>query len=236
MNKAVDLPGVLMSFQETWSPRAVATLNDYDTRVVKIESEFTRHNETPMVSSVPPCSNMLRRPRLQLPVHWRAGRSSMAERSASARSAAVSSTMLVVRAVVVVAPVVAAVLAVLIAVPPRAGAASHGLQSTVLWQTSADGTDYVLREITIAPGGSTGWHWHDGRLYGVIKQGALTHNMSDSSIDGIYQTGDSIAEPSGADHVHIGRNLGSTPLVMQVLYINPAGSPLSEDAPDPGCS
>ena len=236
VNKAVDLPGVLMSFQETWSPRAVAIRNDYDARVVKTGGEFTCHNETPMVSSPAPGLNVLRRPRLRLPVHWRAGRSSMAERAATARSAGVSSTMLVVRAVVVVAPVVAAVLAVLIAVPPPAGAAAgHGVEATVLWQTSADGTDYVLREITIAPGGSTGWHWHDGRLYGVIKQGALTHNMSDCSIDGIYQTGDSIAEPSGADHVHIGRNLGATPLVMQVLYINPPGSPLSEDAPDPGC-
>jgi quercetin dioxygenase-like cupin family protein len=140
--------------------------------------------------------------------------------------------VLAVRGVVVVA----AVFAVWLAVPSRAGAAAgDGVQSTVVWQTSADGTDYVFREITIAPGGSTGWHWHDGRLYGVIKQGALTHNMSDCSIDGIYQVGESIAEPSGADYVHIGRNLGSTSLVMQVLYIDPAGSPLSEDAPDPGC-
>jgi quercetin dioxygenase-like cupin family protein len=140
------------------------------------------------------------------------------------------------RAVVVVAAVVAAVPAVSIAVPSPAGAATgHGVQGTVLWQTSADGTDFVFREITIAPGGSTGWHWHQGRLYGVIKQGTLTHTMSDCSIDGIYQAGDSVAEPSGADYVHIGRNLGSTPLVMQVLYIDPAGSALSEDAPDPGC-
>jgi quercetin dioxygenase-like cupin family protein len=84
-------------------------------------------------------------------------------------------------------------------------------------------------------GASTGWHWHDGRLYGVIKQGTLTHTMAVCSIDGIYQPGDSVAEPSGADHVHIGRNLGSTPVVMQVLYIDPAGSPLSQDVPDPGC-
>jgi quercetin dioxygenase-like cupin family protein len=140
------------------------------------------------------------------------------------------------RAVVVVAAVVAAVLAVSIAVPSRAGAsAGHDVQGTVLWQTSADDTDFVFREITIAPGGSTGWHWHQGRLYGVVEHGTLTHNMSDCSIDGIYQVGESIAEPSGADHVHIGRNLGSTPLVMQVLYVDPAGSPLSEDAPDPGC-
>jgi len=183
-----------------------------------------------MVSSLAPGSNMLRRPRLRLRVPSRVGLSSTASPAAAATRASKSSTVLALRAVVVIAAGIAAVLAVLIAVSPRAGAAAgHGVHATVLWQTSADGTDYLLREI------STGWHWHDGRLYGVIKQGALTHNMSDCSIDGIYQTGDSIAEPSGADHVHIGRNLGSTPLVMQVLYINPAGSPLSEDAPDPGC-
>jgi len=233
INKVVDLSRVLMSFQETGSPRTVATLNAHDIRVAK--GEFARHNKTPIVSSLAPGSNMLRRPRLRLRVTSRAGLSSTASPAAAATRVSKSSTVLALRAVVVVAAVVAAVLASAIAIPPRAGAAGHGVQSNVLWQTSADGTDYVLREITIAPGGSTGWHWHHGRLYGVIKQGTLTHNMSDCSIDGIYQTGDSIAEPSGADHVHIGRNLGSTPLVMQVLYINPAGSPLSEDAPDPGC-
>jgi hypothetical protein len=35
--------------------------------------------------------------------------------------------------------------------------------------------------------------------------------------------------------VHIGRNLGSTAVILDVLYVDPAGSPLSEDAPNPGC-
>jgi quercetin dioxygenase-like cupin family protein len=155
-----------------------------------------------------------------------------AKRPAATTSAAQKSTALAVRCVVVVATV----LAVSTAVPLRAGATTgDGVQAKVLWQTSAEGIDYVLREIMIAPGGSTGWHWHDGRLYGVIRQGTLTHNMADCSIDGIYQAGDSITGPGGADHVHIGRNLGTTPLVIQVLYVDPAGSPLSEDEPDPGC-
>ena len=123
-----------------------------------------------------------------------------------------------------------------IAAPATASAtAADGVSATVLWQRTEDGTDYVFREITIAPGGSTGWHWHDGRLYGVVKVGTLTHNMADCSVDGIYPAGAGIFEPSGADHVHIGRNLGDTPLVLQALYILPAGSALSEDAADPGC-
>jgi hypothetical protein len=43
-------------------------------------------------------------------------------------------------------------------------------------------------------------------------------------------------EPSGPQHVHIGRNLGTQPVVLDVLYVDPAGSPLSEDAPNPGCN
>ena len=30
--------------------------------------------------------------------------------------------------------------------------------------------------------------------------------------------------------------LGTTPVTLNVLYVNPAGSPLSEDAANPGCS
>jgi hypothetical protein len=34
--------------------------------------------------------------------------------------------------------------------------------------------------------------------------------------------------------VHIGGNPGGVPVVLDVLYVRPAGSPLSEDAADPG--
>jgi quercetin dioxygenase-like cupin family protein len=111
---------------------------------------------------------------------------------------------------------------------------SRGVTAKVLWQHTIGGKDYVYREITIGPGGSTGWHFHDGTLYGVVKQGVLTHNANDCSIDGVYRTGDAIKETP--DHVHIGRNLGSTPMILDVLYVLPAGSPLAEDAANPGCS
>ena len=42
--RAVDLAGVLAGLEETWSPRTVATMNDYDVRVVKAHGEFTRHS------------------------------------------------------------------------------------------------------------------------------------------------------------------------------------------------
>ncbi|OBG29502.1 cupin [Mycobacterium sp. 852002-51057_SCH5723018] len=112
---------------------------------------------------------------------------------------------------------------------------ARGIQSVMLNQTSLNENDYLTGDITIAPGGSTGWHWHDGKLIGVVRQGTLTHNASDCSTDGVYNAGDTIIEPAGADHVHLGRNLGAVPTILQVIYVNPPGKPLAEDAPNPGC-
>ncbi|HKN55933.1 MAG TPA: cupin domain-containing protein [Amycolatopsis sp.] len=128
----------------------------------------------------------------------------------------------------------AALAAVLI--PGTASATpSSGVSGTILAQKTIGHTDYTLREITIQPGGYTGWHYHDGTLYAFIKSGTLTHDQSDCSVDGVYHRGAAFTEPSGKDHVHIGRNLGTEPVVLDVLYVLPAGSPLSEDAPNPGC-
>jgi mannose-6-phosphate isomerase-like protein (cupin superfamily) len=44
MGDPVDLADALAAFDEPWSPRTVATLNDYDVRVVKTSGEFTRHS------------------------------------------------------------------------------------------------------------------------------------------------------------------------------------------------
>jgi len=130
----------------------------------------------------------------------------------------------------------AAIAAVSTALPPAATATpARDTDGRVIWQTSDDGKDYIFREITIAPGGSTGWHSHDGELLGVVKEGVLTHYRSDCTLDGTYATGQSITEKGGPGYVHIGRNLGAEPLVLQVLYIDPARAPLSDDAPDPGC-
>jgi hypothetical protein len=112
---------------------------------------------------------------------------------------------------------------------------SVGVEAVTLSQATVDGIDYVTREITIAPGGSTGWHYHDGRIYGVVREGTLTHDAANCTRDGVYAPGAPITEASGPSNVHIGRNLEPVPLTMWVLYIKPAGSPLATDAPDPGC-
>jgi quercetin dioxygenase-like cupin family protein len=118
----------------------------------------------------------------------------------------------------------------------QATPAGPGVTARLISQTTVGGTDYTLREITIPPGQGTGWHYHDGPLYGFVKQGTLSHFDSGCASDGVYRAGSTLQEPAGPGNVHIGRNLGDTPLVLEVLYVLPHGAPFSEDAPNPGCS
>jgi quercetin dioxygenase-like cupin family protein len=119
--------------------------------------------------------------------------------------------------------------------PALATPPGPGVVGTITWRTTVGQTDYILREITIPAGQATGWHYHDGNLYGRVKQGTLSHFDATCESDGVYPRGSAIQEPSGPDHVHLGMNKGSTPVVLEVLYVLPTGSPLSEDAPNPGC-
>lgn len=126
---------------------------------------------------------------------------------------------------------VATTLATVVVGAPAAQATSgSGVSGVILAQTTVGDTDYILREITIQPGGYTGWHYHRGTLYAFVKSGTLAHVNADCSVDN-YRTGAAFIEPSGAQNVHIGENRGSGVTVLDVLYVDPKGSALSEDAP-----
>ncbi|MER5433306.1 cupin domain-containing protein [Streptomyces sp. NPDC002588] len=132
---------------------------------------------------------------------------------------------------------VAGVVAVVCVGPAAAHATpgGPGVTARLIAQKTVGDTDYTLREITVPPGQATGWHYHDGPVYAVVKEGTLTHFDSTCASDGVYRKGGVIQEPYGPSYVHIGRNLGSTPLVLEALYVLPHGSPFAEDAPNPGC-
>ncbi|MEU6257067.1 cupin domain-containing protein [Streptomyces sp. NPDC047043] len=110
-----------------------------------------------------------------------------------------------------------------------------GVTGKLISTTTIGNTDYVVREVTVPPGQSTGWHFHDGPVYGFVRQGTLSHYHSDCAEDGVYKTGTTVREPGGPSDVHLGRNEGTTPLILEVLYILPHGAPYSEDVPNPGC-
>ena len=119
-------------------------------------------------------------------------------------------------------------------IPAASATPPENADAVIISQSTVNGIDYITREITIQPGGSTGWHYHDGRVFGVVREGTLTRTMEDCSVV-VSPEGSAATEDSGADHTHIGRNLGPGPLVLWVDYIEPAGTPLAVDVPDPGC-
>ncbi|KDQ66575.1 MULTISPECIES: cupin domain-containing protein [Streptomyces] len=119
-----------------------------------------------------------------------------------------------------------------------------GVSATVVAEGTSQGklkvktpkgrTDVTVREITVLPGGSTGWHTHRGQLIAVVKAGTLTRTLDDCSVE-VSPAGTTFIEPSGKDHRHVGRNLGSEPVVLWVTYLLPEGSELSEDAEAVDC-
>ncbi|MGQ4485812.1 cupin domain-containing protein [Streptomyces sp. SAS_281] len=136
--------------------------------------------------------------------------------------------------------VTAAGVAALAFVPTAAGATpGSGVTATVVAKGTSPGplrvsapegrADVTFTTATIAPGGSTGWHTHRGRLIVVVKSGTLTRTLDDCSVE-VSPAGTSFVEPSGRNHRHIGRNLGSEPVVLWVTYLLPEGSALSDDA------
>lgn len=125
--------------------------------------------------------------------------------------------------------------ALTLAVPAVAEPAA-GVDVQTLSSNAVDGTEYTVVRITVAPEAGTGWHYHSGEVFGLIREGTLTHYDDGCVIDGVFNTGSAVTEGVGPGYVHNGRNAGSTPLVMDVTYVNPVGAPLSVPAPAPaGC-
>ena len=116
---------------------------------------------------------------------------------------------------------------------PAASTPGTGVQVETLSKNTVDGVDYLVTQITVAPGGGTGWHYHPGEVFGFIKEGTMTHYGGNCLVDTVYPTGAPVKEGVGADFVHNGRNEGTAPLVMEVVYINPVGTPLSVEVPEP---
>ena len=98
--------------------------------------------------------------------------------------------------------------------------------------------DFVTQQITIAPGGTTGWHSHPGPVLVTVKAGALKLvYANDPSCDGrVYKAGESFVD-RGDENVHTALSVGPVPVELWATYLVPGapGVPFRLDAPDPGC-
>jgi quercetin dioxygenase-like cupin family protein len=100
--------------------------------------------------------------------------------------------------------------------------------------------DFAVQQVTIAPGGTTGWHTHPGPAIVLVKSGEFTlYDGDDKGCRGTtYKAGQSFVD-AGFGHVHIGRNEGASNLELYVVFLvpAPAGQPTRIDVPVPGnCS
>jgi quercetin dioxygenase-like cupin family protein len=141
------------------------------------------------------------------------------------------------------AAVAGACLAAVAMAPSAVATPGHGVTAETLAEGTHEGrllirnvgaTDTVVRRIVIEPGGTTGWHYHEGQVLATVVSGTLTRTLHDCS-QVVHGPGDSLVEPAGHHHVHSGSNLGTEPVVLYATYFVPDGKPLVVDAENPGC-
>lgn len=97
------------------------------------------------------------------------------------------------------------------------------------------GADVAMAQITVNPGGSSGWHGHPGGAIVIVKAGTLTVHRSIGSQCRVttYAAGQAFIErPGEVDQVV---NTGSVPYVLYVTFPRvPPGASARIDEPDPG--
>src|SRR5438128_378064 len=93
-----------------------------------------------------------------------------------------------------------------------------------------------IRQNTIAPGGTFGWHSHPGPSLVIVKSGTATFYMGDdpTCTPHVVTAGSGFVD--GGGDVHVVRNEGTVDLVTIVTSLVPAGAARRIDVPDPGTS
>jgi mannose-6-phosphate isomerase-like protein (cupin superfamily) len=98
--------------------------------------------------------------------------------------------------------------------------------------------DTAFQQVTINPGGHTGWHTHPGPTFVAVAagEGTLYHGgAAGSGCSGHkYGVGSGFFQPS--EDVHTLWNEGSVPLVVHAMYVLPPGTPstaIRTDQPQP---
>jgi quercetin dioxygenase-like cupin family protein len=112
---------------------------------------------------------------------------------------------------------------------------AQGATNTRVHVEANGATEVVYQRVTIQPGGTTGWHYHPGPVLAVVESGTLTHDDDHCRVT-TYVTGEAFEEDPGPSHVHMGANLGATPVVLDVTYVVPGGGPLRIEAQAPSCA
>lgn len=96
-----------------------------------------------------------------------------------------------------------------------------------------DAGEVVVQQITIAPGGTTGWHSHPGPVVVVVTAGALTFVDEEHGVctETTYSAGTAFVDP-GQGHAHTAFNRGTGNLELIATYFDvPVGASPRIDQP-----
>jgi quercetin dioxygenase-like cupin family protein len=108
----------------------------------------------------------------------------------------------------------------------------HFNTGEVKFQTKAP-VDFATNQVTIQPGGSSGWHSHPGVTLVSVASGSVVRYDTDCTAT-VFPTGSAFVEPAG--HVLLVRNeSATTPAVNIVTFIVPTGVATRIDEDNPGC-
>ncbi|HVL85123.1 MAG TPA: cupin domain-containing protein [Pseudonocardia sp.] len=88
---------------------------------------------------------------------------------------------------------------------------------------------FSVRTVTVPPGGSTGWHRHDGTEMSIVTAGEITLVRADGCAEETLSAGDAVFVPDR--QVHLARNDGTEPAEIVVTYLLAPGVQDRSDAP-----
>jgi len=102
----------------------------------------------------------------------------------------------------------------------------------VKFQTKAP-SDVSVLNLTVEPGGTTGWHSHPGLAVIAVSEGTGKLYLADCSSK-TFHAGQAFAE-SGDDEPTLFRNESSSPVLLTVTFIAPRGEDIIHGETGPGC-
>jgi cupin domain len=102
--------------------------------------------------------------------------------------------------------------------------------------TATNPCDTAFQQLTLQPGGTTGWHTHPGPTFVAFAQGEGTlYHVSGSECHPL-KVGAGTGFSQMPTQVHVLKNEGAVPIIVYSLYILPRGTPntgIRIDQPQP---
>ena len=92
--------------------------------------------------------------------------------------------------------------------------------------------NFIFQDLTIVPGGYTGWHTHPGILLTTVVSGAIEW-YDGRCARHVYSAGDSLTE---SDKLHYVRNAGTENARLMINFVIAKGQPRKIDQAAPSCA